>query len=638
MKRTPPPSTSVAPTSPPPPSETPEPPLDDLDEESAVSVAFERVWVRAKTEVAGLGEELRSQYARLDALVIVLALCMIWLASRWHRALVTPPLIATTVHGLTFARTAAWHDVAPMPLQPPRLVRDTPAPSRRGEFPYHVVFTSTLDPTVRMELFVDERPAWSNLAAVLALQRRVRFGTMYHASDSGLRTVAGHDWLRTEYRFGESGTQADAPRLGRALEYATIDREHVYVVTWMGTSAQLARLESLIAPTLRVASHTGMPLLPQIRHILGTEPPPAVVARYPSIVMVVVADVVRGQLRAVGGGSGVIVGDDGSVLTNFHVVHDKGSRLHDLFVIARYVPGRLMPQMACIGRPNRSKLLQDADLALIKCDADLDGRAWWAGQRGEAWPALPANAPELVTELGQSLWVLGYPDVGGGTISINPGAITGYTGEAANEYIKTDAAITQGNSGGPVFNEKGALLGLATAYRTVIASDGVVSETTKVGLVRPIAAALDLLFIAQTGWTPREGRTALSFAPEGVEVPAEGAYLQTTVINKADNRPVGGAIVMVLRPGVTKSSLDMNRLEESITAWGQAGEDGSVVFRQPVPAPGTYSVLVLATGYTPRFTHNEITLPPDAPAAFNPWGTIEIVPFTAASGPQNLRK
>ena len=42
------------------------------------------------------------------------------------------------------------------------------------------------------------------------------------------------------------------------------------------------------------------------------------------------------------------------------------------------------------------------------------------------------------------------------------------------------------------------LLGIATAYRTVVASDGVVSETTKVGLVRPVAAALELLFIART--------------------------------------------------------------------------------------------------------------------------------------------
>lgn len=608
-----------------PPTPAAEPAHDDLDEESPVSIAFERVWIRAKSEVAELSEELRTQYSRLDALVLLLALCTIWVAARWHRSLVAPPLVSTTAHGLTLSRSTAWGPAEEVPLLAPRLVRDTPPPVRKGEFPYHVSFTSKLDPKVKMEIYIDERPSWSNLVAVLELQRLLRFGTLYRAEDSTLRTIAGHDWLRTSYQYALADEHNHEPLVRGAVEYATIDREHIYVVTMMGDIAERRSMEQTMAPTLRVASHTGMPLLPQVRHIIGTEPPDPVVAQYGATVMIVTADVVRGQLRAVGGGSGAIVGADGSVLTNFHVVHDKSGRLHDLFVIARYQAGRLMPQMACVGRPSRSKLLPEHDLALIKCDADLDGRSWSARQAGESWPAISTTSPALATSLGQPLWVLGYPDVGGGTIAVNPGAITGYTGEAAaNEYIKTDAAISQGNSGGPVFDANGALLGIATAYRTVVASDGVVSETTKVGFVRPVAAALELLFIARAGWTPRDGRTAVSFVPEGVEVPAEGIYLQTTVIDQANDRPIPNAIVMVLGHGVTEAQLDMNRLEDVVTAWGAADADGTVVFRQPVPAPGTYTVLVVAKGYKPRFVHNEVTIPADAAAQFNPWGAIEL--------------
>src|SRR5678815_5376054 len=41
-------------------------------------------------------------------------------------------------------------------------------------------------------------------------------------------------------------------------------------------------------------------------------------------------------LRARGGGSGVIVGGDGSILNNYHGIHDGDGRRHDVFSIGRF--------------------------------------------------------------------------------------------------------------------------------------------------------------------------------------------------------------------------------------------------------------------------------------------------------------
>src|SRR6185503_16153921 len=124
----------------------------------------------------------------------------------------------------------------PVPAAPPRLVFDAapPRPRSGDELPYHVVYTSTLDPDVRLEVLIDTRPAWSNVLTGLELERRNRYGELY-ASDGGhTSSIAGHDWLRTAYRYAFAAEKGDVPRIGHAVEYATVDREQLYAVTLHG--------------------------------------------------------------------------------------------------------------------------------------------------------------------------------------------------------------------------------------------------------------------------------------------------------------------------------------------------------------------------------------------------------------------
>ena len=58
----------------------------------------------------------------------------------------------------------------------------------------------------------------------------------------------------------------------RCLEAEGVDRTRLYAVTIYGSPRRVAKLEDQIAPTLRVASHTGMPLVPQSSRLQPTYP------------------------------------------------------------------------------------------------------------------------------------------------------------------------------------------------------------------------------------------------------------------------------------------------------------------------------------------------------------------------------
>ena len=618
-------------------------PLEDEAPGASMSMSLEeeeetvmgRAWRRATTigpAVVDVTKQVAyalgptSPYHRHDFIVVALAIVVVAGAAFSHRRMVEPTREVFQTRGLTFTRPATWLAPEEVPPVTPRLVAgDPPRPRPPGaELPYHVVYTSSLDPDVRMEVRIEARPAWSNVITSLELDRRTRWGELYGADPGKVLTLSGHDWLRTPFRYAYAPIKGDEPRIGHAIELATVDRERLYSVTLYGGPRRVERLADIIAPTLKVASKTGMPLVP-VSSRLQARYPESVARAFNSTVMVVVADLVDGQLRAVGGGSGVIVGGDGSVLTNYHVLHQKDGRLRDVFILAKHVAPDQPPRLVCAGRPGASKLLPDLDLALIKCNLDLDGRPWQPDD-GPTWAALPGT-PRADLTPGQRLWVLGYPDVGGGSIKVQLGAVEGFTGEDGSlgkDYIKTDAQFARGNSGGPVVDDQGNLVGLATAYRLRTSVEGTRVETAKLGLVRPLTAAGPLLAIVRAGWVPREGRTSVEIEPTAIEAESEGVKLSTKIVDAANDQPIAGALLMVLRPGVSASQVDVNRLDDMVLSWGRSGASGEVYLKQPVPTPGTYTVMVVVQGYVPLIGDGALRLGADTPLFFDPWGEVRL--------------
>ena len=144
----------------------------------------------------------------------------------------------------------------------------------------------------------------------------------------------------------------------------------------------------------------------------------------------------RGELPpARGAGSGFIVSDDGYILTNAHVVSGADQ------VTVRLTDRREF-QAAVVGADTRT------DVAVIRIDADN-------------LPTVRIGDPEKV-EPGQ--WVLAIGSPFGLENSVTAGIISATSralGPGSNvPFIQTDVAVNPGNSGGPLFNLQGEVVGI----------------------------------------------------------------------------------------------------------------------------------------------------------------------------------
>jgi S1-C subfamily serine protease len=608
-------------------------PAEEDDPVQLAAAAIQRLRTRATTDLA----ELRVQYQRHDLVVVIAAFVLIVIAGRIHASMVTPETIKfppasdeRAQRGLSFEYPRGWLRPEGLEPWPPRILRDPTGQPPRAPDAYHVAMTWSYDPKARIEILVDTKPAWTNVITGLELERRTRWGELYSVEDSSVEGIEDQDWLRTAYRYAHAPQKGDVPRVDHAIEYATVDREQIYVVTLFADQRTLAELDAIVAPTLRIAARPGTRSAQRLGSRTRTRTsgarsyPAPVGAALDSTVMIVVADLVDGRLQARGGGSGVIVGADGSILTTYHVIADKNGRLHDAFVIGRSSSVDGVPQLVCAGRPSRSKLQRELDLALVKCDTDLDGRTWTPAD-ALVWPTLVETKPADV-KIGQRIWVLGYPDTAGGGLNMSQGSVDGWTGQDGREgrdFLKVDAAISLGNSGGPVVDDQGRLVGIASFLRVRASPTGGV-QTKQEKLVRPIATASDLLAIAAIGWTPRDGHTDVEIEPTAVEAPTEGTRIETIVLDAANEAPIRDALVMVMRPGVTVSEIDLNRSDDQVLSWGRTNTQGEVKLNQRIPV-GTYTVVVRARGYEPLIGEDRLRIEETTPPRYDPWGSIKLL-------------
>ncbi len=342
----------------------------------------------------------------------------------------------------------------------------------------------------------------------------------------------------------------------------------------------------------------------------------------PAVTMIMAVDVKDGKLIPISSGSGTIIDANGSVITNYHVIFDgKNNKLHDLFIVGLFRAADKEPEFVCAGSPAKGLLKKELDLALIRCDRDRAGAPWTP----ESWPTIPVrqiDKDDIVP--GEQVWVLGYPGVGGGTIHVTAGLVSGWTGEnggaGSRAFMKTDASISHGNSGGTAIDEDGNFIGVPTAFRltTTKYGDAVVTGG-RVGLIRPVEHAQDLIRKARMG-----GPSASDEATETDEPAVEGVMITSTVVDASDGKPIEGAMIVVFKDGLQVKDLKEDKVEEQALSWAQT--DGAGVFRLPkaVPRGGTHTVAVVADGYLSLVQDAVLTVTESAPPEFDPWKRISL--------------
>ena len=144
-----------------------------------------------------------------------------------------------------------------------------------------------------------------------------------------------------------------------------------------------------------------------------------------------------------GVGTGVVLTSDGEILTNAHVIEDASE------VVVRFA-GETEPRVAKVLASDLGN-----DLALIKVDATGLIAATFAKPGS-------VKVGDTVVAIGYALALDGGPTVTSGIVSALKRTIETDSG-ALNSMIHTDAAISSGNSGGPLVNLKGEVVGINTA-------------------------------------------------------------------------------------------------------------------------------------------------------------------------------
>lgn len=210
----------------------------------------------------------------------------------------------------------------------------------------------------------------------------------------------------------------------------------------------------------------------------------------------------------VSAGSGTVLdAERGLILTNFHVM---GTRLNGklfnrdgLAVIGVNPPNlRGVPVFRYYAKIVRADA--DIDLALLQVFAPFE----------DINAALPSNlgltsvdrGASGALEIGDSVYVLGFPGLGGDTVTYTEGIVSGFLDEdrdGVEEWIKTDAEVNHGNSGGLAVDDDGNFVGVPSAGYTDAESAG------KISLIRPG----DLALTYYDAWTVASAQQGQNTSP-----------------------------------------------------------------------------------------------------------------------------
>jgi len=272
-------------------------------------------------------------------------------------------------------------------------------------------------------------------------------------------------------------------------------------------------------------------------------------------------------------GSGVLVSTDGKVVTAAHIVQTADE------VTVEFLTGEAIRARVIASEPS-------ADVSLLQLERVPAG----------VQPAMLGDSDKV--EVGDQIFIVGAPyglshTLTVGHISARHRPNTIWSELASAEFLQTDAAINQGNSGGPMFNEAGEMIGIVSH---IISKSG---GFEGLGFVVTSNMARTLLLERRSFWSGVQGFALRGPLAKIFNMPQSTGILVQRVAAGSPAERAG------LRPGTLNATIDGETFlvgGDIILSIGgiQVGEPGSreriLALRRSLGPGATYTIVVLREG------------------------------------------
>jgi S1-C subfamily serine protease len=218
-------------------------------------------------------------------------------------------------------------------------------------------------------------------------------------------------------------------------------------------------------------------------------------------------------------GSGFVVSSDGYILTNAHVVEDSGNRASSVSVVFKNPDGTDSTKVPAtiVGVDETS------DVALLKID--------------------PAKAPQLTpvtlgnsdsVQVGEPVVAIGNPlgydfTVTSGIVSALNRDLQSPNGSVIPNGIQTDAAINSGNSGGPLFNSAGQVIGINEQIATQTGGNEGLGFAVPINTAKTVLEQLKANGKVTYAWLGIQGQTITSDVASALNLKADNGVLIAAV-------------------------------------------------------------------------------------------------------------
>jgi serine protease Do len=278
-------------------------------------------------------------------------------------------------------------------------------------------------------------------------------------------------------------------------------------------------------------------------------------------------------------GSGVLVSADGKVMTAAHIVQTADE------VTVEFLTGDAVRARVIASEPS-------ADVSLLQLERMPEGVPW-----------SPLGDSDKV-DVGDEIFIVGAPYGISHTLTV--GHVSGrhrpntiYSELATAEFLQTDAAINEGNSGGPMFNLAGEVVGIVSH---IISKSG---GFEGLGFVVTSNMARTLLLERRSFWSGMQGFVLRDHLAKIFNVPQSTGVLVQRVAAGSPAERTG------LRPGTLQATIDGQTFVvggDIILSVGniQVGEPGSreriLALRRSLVPGSTLTVVVLRDGQRVELT------------------------------------